>query len=101
MNSDYLSSTRVALAARNAEGAASPEADDLELKFTRVFDATRRVVYRAWTDREQAVHWYAPKGFAVTFLEMDVRVGGAWRKCMRSPDGVDYWRSGIYREVVE
>jgi uncharacterized protein YndB with AHSA1/START domain len=32
---------------------------------------------------------------------MDVRAGGAWRKCMRSPDGVDYWRSGVYREVVE
>jgi uncharacterized protein YndB with AHSA1/START domain len=32
---------------------------------------------------------------------MDVRPGGAWRKCMRSPEGVDYWRHGNYLEVVE
>jgi uncharacterized protein YndB with AHSA1/START domain len=32
---------------------------------------------------------------------MDVRPGGAWRRCMRSPDGVDYWKQGIYREIVE
>jgi uncharacterized protein YndB with AHSA1/START domain len=24
-----------------------------------------------------------------------------WRKCMRSPEGTDYWRRGVYREVVE
>jgi uncharacterized protein YndB with AHSA1/START domain len=101
VKSDDLSGTRGASAARNLETAALPEPGDRELKFTRIFDAPRRIVYRAWTDPEQVVHWYGPKGFTVTFLEMDVRVGGAWRKCMRSPDGVDYWRSGIYREVVE
>ena len=33
-------------------------------------------------------------------LEMDVRPGGHWRKCMRSPEGRDYWREGVYREIV-
>jgi uncharacterized protein YndB with AHSA1/START domain len=31
---------------------------------------------------------------------MDVRVGGAWRMCMRSAEGVDYWHHGTFREVV-
>jgi uncharacterized protein YndB with AHSA1/START domain len=79
----------------------TPERADLELHFTRVFNAPRPIVFRAWTDPEQAVHWYGPKDFTVDIIEMDVRVGGAWRKRMRSPEGIDYWRHGIYREVVE
>lgn len=32
--------------------------------------------------------------------ELDLRVGGAWRTCMRSPDGGDHWVGGVYREIV-
>ena len=35
------------------------------------------------------------------FCEMDVRPGGAFRLCMRSPSGRDYWVEGSYLEVVE
>lgn len=78
-----------------------PALQDRVLLFTRVFNAPRRLVFRAWTDPKQVVQWFGPEGFSVAFLEMDVRPGGAWRKCMRSPEGVDYWRSGNYLEVVE
>ena len=78
-----------------------PAAQDRVLLFTRVFNAPRSIVFRAWTDPRQLVQWFAPEGFSVTFLEMDVRPGGAWRKCMRSPEGVDYRRRGNYLEVVE
>ncbi len=44
--------------------------------------------------------WYGPEGFSVVFIEMDVRPGGAWRMCMRSPEGVDYWCRGLFREIV-
>ena len=44
--------------------------------------------------------WWGPQGFTVSSLEMDVRPGGAWRKCMRSPEGVEHWRYGVYREVL-
>jgi uncharacterized protein YndB with AHSA1/START domain len=84
-----------------ASHAARPPAPDRVLLFTRVFDAPRNLVYRAWTDPKQLVKWFAPEGFCVTFLEMDLRPGGAWRKCMRSPEGIDYWRHGTYVEVVE
>lgn len=78
-----------------------PALQDRVLLFTRVFNAPRRLVFRAWTDPKQVVQWFGPEGFSVAFLEMDVRPGGAWRKCMRSPEGVDYWRRGNYLEVVE
>jgi hypothetical protein len=66
--------------------AASTKRDgNLELHFTRTFNAPRDLVFRMWIDPEHIKHWYGPKGFEVVFIEMDVRVGGKWRKCMRSP----------------
>lgn len=72
---------------------------DRELLITRVFDAPREIVFRAWTDPKQLAQWYAPEGFTVAFLEMDLRPGGAWKKCMRSPAGEEYWRHGVYLEI--
>jgi uncharacterized protein YndB with AHSA1/START domain len=102
MTTDNGSGMRAA-GATDVQAADSAEADraECELHFSRVFNAPRPLVFRAWIDPKQAVHWYGPKDFAVDIIEMDVRVGGAWRKRMRSPEGVDYWRHGIYREVVE
>lgn len=80
---------------------AMPGAQDRVLFFTRVFAAPRALVFRAWTDREQLMKWWGPAGFAVAFLEMNPRPGGAWRKCMRSPEGREYWRHGVYLEIAE
>lgn len=91
----------VASFALGADATNAAQCSERELHFTRLFDAPRAVVFRAWTEPAQAVHWYGPKGFTVEHIEMDVRPGGAWRKCMRSPEGIDYWRSGVYLEVVE
>lgn len=44
--------------------------------------------------------WWGPNGFTNPVCEMDVRLGGAWRIVMRSPDGSEYPCGGIYREVV-
>ncbi|HEY2703228.1 MAG TPA: SRPBCC domain-containing protein [Candidatus Dormibacteraeota bacterium] len=74
---------------------------DRELLLTRVLDAPRALVFRAWTDPEHLVRWWGPKGFTTPSCTMDVRPGGAWRICMRGPDGVDHWVWGVYREVVE
>jgi uncharacterized protein YndB with AHSA1/START domain len=91
-------STRELSRAKTGATAVAPER---VLHITRIFNAPRDVVFRAWIDPEQLVQWWAPEGFSVAFLETDVRPGGAWRKCMRSPDGIDYWRHGVYREIVE
>lgn len=72
-----------------------------ELVITRVLDAPRRVVFKAWTDPAQAVRWWGPRGFTTHSCTMDVQPGGACSLCMRSPEGVEHWRHGVYREVVE
>ena len=67
---------------------------------TRVFDAPRALVWRAWTDPHYAKQWWGPKGFTVPFYEADFRVGGKFLICMRSPDGQDFWNAGEYHEIV-
>jgi len=84
------------MAARN-ENAKSA---DREFTITRVFDAPRELVYRAWTEPKQMGHWWGPHNFTNPVCEMDVRPGGAYRIVMRGPDGVDYPIKGVYREVV-
>ena len=62
-----------------------------ELLLTRTLDAPRALVFRAWTEPEHLARWWGPQGFTTPSCTMDVRPGGAWRICMRAPDGVDHW----------
>ena len=71
-----------------------------ELAITRVLDAPRALVFKAWTEPARLVQWFGPQGFSIPACEMDVRPAGAWRLCMRSPTGVDHWVAGVYREIV-
>lgn len=73
---------------------------DRTLVIKRVLDAPRELVFAAWADPAQAAQWWGPKGFTTISSEMDVRVGGAWRRRMRSPEGSEHVSRGIYREIV-
>jgi uncharacterized protein YndB with AHSA1/START domain len=72
-----------------------------ELVITRVFDAPAGLVFKAWTDPGRIARWWGPKGFTTPFCKVDLRKGGVFHYCMRSPEGRDYWGKGIYREIVE
>lgn len=72
---------------------------DCELEVTRVFDAPRELVWKAWTDPDHVGAWWGPNGFTTTTSSMDVRPGGAWRFVMRGPDGKAYDNLVVYREV--
>jgi uncharacterized protein YndB with AHSA1/START domain len=76
-----------------------PEADRT-LSIQRMFNAPRDLVWNALTDPKHAKRWWGPKGFDVVYLEMDVRPGGAWTKWMRSSDGMEVRRGGVYTEIV-
>jgi uncharacterized protein YndB with AHSA1/START domain len=81
--------------------AAAAEATEPELVITRIFDAPRALVFKAWTEPDRVARWWGPQGFVTLYCQMDVRVGGAFRVCMRSPEGTERWKQGVYREVVE
>jgi uncharacterized protein YndB with AHSA1/START domain len=72
-----------------------------EIIVKRVFDAPRRRVWQAWTEPEQMMRWWGPKGFTTQSCRMNVQVGGDYLFCMRSPDVQEVCGTGIYREVVE
>lgn len=73
---------------------------DRDIVTTRVFNAPRELVFQAWTDPDQLVQWWGPKGFTNTFHEFDMRPGGIWRFVMHGPNGVDYQNKSVFVEVV-
>ncbi|WP_425617352.1 SRPBCC domain-containing protein [Anatilimnocola sp. NA78] len=67
---------------------------------SRMFDAPRELVFRAWTDPAQLPSWFAPRGCSVSFRQLDIRSGGSFHSCIQTPDGYECWCAGEYREVV-
>ena len=71
------------------------------LRMQRFFDAPRPLVWRAWTNPEVMVLWLGPVEWPAVSATRDLRVGGEWRACLRSPDtGQNLWQGGVYREIV-
>jgi uncharacterized protein YndB with AHSA1/START domain len=72
-----------------------------EFIISRVFDAPRDRVWKAWTEAEQLKQWWGPKGFTVHTCKLDLRPGGTFLYGMRAPDGTDMWGKFVYREIVK
>jgi len=89
------------MAESTASKSAAANGVGMEVNFTRVFDAPRRLVFKAWTDPKRVAQWWGPTGFTNPRCELDVRPGGAIRIDMRGPDGTVYPMSGVYQEIVE
>jgi uncharacterized protein YndB with AHSA1/START domain len=68
-------------------------------EISRVFDAPRDRVWKAWTEAERLKKWWGPKGFTVTHLTIDLRPGGIMHYCLRMPDGNEMWGRFTYREI--
>jgi uncharacterized protein YndB with AHSA1/START domain len=67
---------------------------------TRVLDAPRDRVWKAWTEAERLKHWWGPQGFKVHTCKVDLRPGGIFHYGMTAPDGSDMWGRFTYREIV-
>src|SRR5260370_17380009 len=80
-------------------GAAGPP-KSRELVITRVFDAPRELVWKAWTDPKHMAQWWGPQGFTNPVCELDVRRGGALRIVMRAPDAAQHPMRGGFPEVL-
>jgi uncharacterized protein YndB with AHSA1/START domain len=73
-------------------------ADD-ELLITRKFDAPAALVFALWSKPEHMKRWMGPQDFVCPDLEMDFRVGGAYRGMIKSAKHGENWFGGIYREI--
>jgi len=76
-------------------------AQEQDLVITRIFNAPRELVWRYFTDPELYKKWMGPKGFSCPVAEIDLRAGGKYLNCMKSPEGQEFWSTGVYREIIE
>ena len=65
----------------------------------RLLDAPRDLVWKTWTDREH-MQWWGPKGVTIQHAKLELRPGGTFHYCMRTPDGHDLWGKWVLREIV-
>ncbi|RUP08180.1 SRPBCC domain-containing protein [Hyphomicrobium sp.] len=66
---------------------------------SRIFDAPRDLMYKAFTEPEHIKHWWGPKGFKVIGTKMDLRPGGIFHYGLQAPDGSTMWGRFVYREI--
>ena len=87
--------------ARNDQSLLITTPSDFEFAMTRSFNASRDLVWEAVTKPEYVRRWYGCSQFTLAVCEIDLRVGGAYRYTMRTPEGVDHTMTGIYREIAK
>jgi uncharacterized protein YndB with AHSA1/START domain len=72
-----------------------------EITITRIINAPRELVFKAWIDPKHLKEWWGPKGFTNPSCELDVRPGGKIRIHMSSPQFPDHWMGGEFLEIKE
>jgi len=83
---------------RNENKDFRPENDIL---ITRILNAPPELVFKEWTEPERLKLWWGPKGFTMPHCNIDLRPGGTFHYCMRSPEGRDFWGKSTFREISE
>lgn len=78
--------------------------DEKEMIISRIFDAPRELVWKAWTEPELVKKWWGPEGFSAPSIKIDLRVGGKYVFAMHGPEGTewdkDIYSAGVYKEIV-
>jgi uncharacterized protein YndB with AHSA1/START domain len=88
------------MTAQKASGSDARMIGENELVIERVFDAPRELVWKAWTDPDLLMQWWGPKANTSPVCKLDFRIGGKYLFCDRSPEGQDYWSTGVYHEIL-
>jgi uncharacterized protein YndB with AHSA1/START domain len=75
------------------------------LCITRVFDAPRELVWKAWSDPEMAIQWSGPRQFPAFHVELGKKPGDRWRIGLRGKRPgtdieVEMWQGGVLKESV-
>jgi len=73
---------------------------DQDLVITRIFDAPRDLVWKAWSDAAALGQWWGPKGCAIRVIRLDFRPGGIFHYAMAFQPGREMFGRFVYREIV-
>ena len=74
--------------------------EENQIVVSRSFDAPLELLWKAWTEPEHFMKWYGPEGFTTPTCEIDLKVGGRHLWSMKSPDGMQMYYTGTYKEIV-
>ena len=83
------------------EGYLRSVSSEKEMTLTRVVNAPREMVFKAWTDPGQLQKWWGPKGFTNPVCNADAIPGGEILIHMQAPDKTIYPMAGEFHEIVE
>ena len=72
----------------------------MPLRLSRTFHAPRETVFKAWSSADHVKRWFCPETFTVPDAKVEMRVGGPFEVCMRSPAGEEHWTRGVFVEVA-
>jgi uncharacterized protein YndB with AHSA1/START domain len=75
------------------------EREKRSFTMSRVFNASRDLVWKVYTDPKLVPDWWGPRYLTTTVEKMDVRQGGVWRYIQRDAQGNEYAFNGVYKEV--
>jgi uncharacterized protein YndB with AHSA1/START domain len=73
------------------------------MTLTRTFDAPVEQVWKQWSESENVMRWWGPKGFTSPLAKIDFREGGVSLVCMRAPKefgGFDMYNTWSYKKIV-
>jgi uncharacterized protein YndB with AHSA1/START domain len=73
---------------------------DTQILITRQFEASKHLVWRAYTEPDLIRRWWAGDRGRVDSIESDFRVGGTWRYVMTANGGFEVAFHGEFREIV-
>ncbi|HEY3993243.1 MAG TPA: SRPBCC domain-containing protein [Ktedonobacteraceae bacterium] len=80
--------------------ALSLDAREQEFVVERQFTAPRTLMFQVFTQPEHLKRWWAPQPYTIPTCTIDLRPGGIWHYCMRSPEGQEHWARSVYREIM-
>jgi uncharacterized protein YndB with AHSA1/START domain len=74
---------------------------DREIVLSRVIDAPREEVFRAWVEPKHMFRWYGPRGFHCEVRqESEAAPGAVWRFDMIAPTGQRFDSRMVFLEVI-
>lgn len=71
-----------------------------EIAISRTIDASRELVFEAFSEVRHLSQWWGPEGFTTTTRSFEFAVGGEWEFVMHGPDGTDYPEWILWTEIA-
>lgn len=77
---------------------ASPP-DDATFHISRTVNGPLDAVWKAYTEQEPLMQWFGPSGFSLPFSRFDLRPGGEFHYCLRTPTGFEMWGKWTFLKI--